>query len=282
MTTWYYLINGQQTGPVDQARFGMLIQSGAVRPDTMVWQEGMPNWVQAGSVPGLFAAGPAPLAYATAPINPGAPVAPAYINAPPPDNGPFLKIASAFTVNKARWSGPAVASPSAFYLLKVGRQQTGAGYGGGLVGILLANALSKDDPMRTCDLNDLAPNVRAALDPKGKRTGGDVIILPKDAMHLVKTSGFSGSVTAHIGVEKFPITCGMFGVKKARTFLNEQGWTLDYPVQPTAAPIHGKSYGLDPTTAARRGPSLMARIGYVLLALLILAAVIALRIATDK
>lgn len=53
---YYIMYNGQQIGPVpaDQLRnYGL-------NPQSMVWTEGMPNWVTAGSVPELaqFLAGP--------------------------------------------------------------------------------------------------------------------------------------------------------------------------------------------------------------------------------
>lgn len=43
---WYYSANGAQAGPVSQAEFDGLIQSGRIHGDTMVWREGMPNWVR--------------------------------------------------------------------------------------------------------------------------------------------------------------------------------------------------------------------------------------------
>lgn len=41
---WYYNVNNQPTGPVDDAMIQSMIQSGAILPTTLVWQEGMPNW----------------------------------------------------------------------------------------------------------------------------------------------------------------------------------------------------------------------------------------------
>ena len=41
---WYYVENGQQAGPVEEAQLGELIQSGKLRGDTLVWHEGMGAW----------------------------------------------------------------------------------------------------------------------------------------------------------------------------------------------------------------------------------------------
>jgi uncharacterized RDD family membrane protein YckC len=42
--SWYYSDNGRQAGPVDDAGLDGLIRLGAVKPDTLVWKEGMANW----------------------------------------------------------------------------------------------------------------------------------------------------------------------------------------------------------------------------------------------
>lgn len=42
--TWYYSINSERLGPVDQAAFDQLLSRGEVKPDTLVWREGMENW----------------------------------------------------------------------------------------------------------------------------------------------------------------------------------------------------------------------------------------------
>lgn len=41
---WYYVENGQQAGPVDDAQLQELVRSGSVQPDTLVWHEGLANW----------------------------------------------------------------------------------------------------------------------------------------------------------------------------------------------------------------------------------------------
>ncbi|MEQ1945627.1 MAG: RDD family protein [Bryobacteraceae bacterium] len=52
---WYYAENGQQRGPVDDDALATLVNSGAVRDDTLVWHEGMQNWQSYGSARGAAA-----------------------------------------------------------------------------------------------------------------------------------------------------------------------------------------------------------------------------------
>lgn len=61
--TWYYSMNGQQAGPVTQQELQQLVAQGMVKPQDLVWNQGMPNWVPAMQVPGLVPAGPQPGAY---------------------------------------------------------------------------------------------------------------------------------------------------------------------------------------------------------------------------
>jgi hypothetical protein len=58
--SWFYASQGQQQGPYPEAQFRDLIARGAVRPDTLVWSEGMAGWQKAGEVPGLMAGGALP------------------------------------------------------------------------------------------------------------------------------------------------------------------------------------------------------------------------------
>ncbi len=45
--SWFYSAGGEQKGPVEQADFESLIATGVIRPETLVWQPGMPNWQSA-------------------------------------------------------------------------------------------------------------------------------------------------------------------------------------------------------------------------------------------
>jgi uncharacterized RDD family membrane protein YckC len=42
---WYYAENGQQTGPVSEEQIHQLFQSGKINRDTLVWREGLADWV---------------------------------------------------------------------------------------------------------------------------------------------------------------------------------------------------------------------------------------------
>jgi uncharacterized RDD family membrane protein YckC len=42
---WYYVENGQQAGPVDDAQLMELRRSGRIQADTLVWREGLANWI---------------------------------------------------------------------------------------------------------------------------------------------------------------------------------------------------------------------------------------------
>lgn len=41
---FYYSVNGQQTGPIEQEKLDAMVQSGALPQDTLVWKEGMSQW----------------------------------------------------------------------------------------------------------------------------------------------------------------------------------------------------------------------------------------------
>ena len=60
MPNWFYAANGQQQGPFGDAQLRDLIANGTVRPDTLVWTEGMAGWQKAAEVPGLMPAGGPP------------------------------------------------------------------------------------------------------------------------------------------------------------------------------------------------------------------------------
>src|SRR5688572_11074286 len=42
---WYYAAGGQQQGPVDDAQLDALFSSGQINADTLIWREGMANWL---------------------------------------------------------------------------------------------------------------------------------------------------------------------------------------------------------------------------------------------
>lgn len=42
--SWFYAVDGQQRGPVSDDEFTRLVQTGAVRANTLVWREGWADW----------------------------------------------------------------------------------------------------------------------------------------------------------------------------------------------------------------------------------------------
>ena len=60
MSVWRYVQHGQACGPVETAELQGLIQRGAVSPETLVWRDGLPNWVAASSLPEFAAITPPP------------------------------------------------------------------------------------------------------------------------------------------------------------------------------------------------------------------------------
>lgn len=60
MATWFYASEGKQQGPYPEGQFRDLIAQGVVRPDTLVWSEGMAGWQKAAEIPGLIGGGGGP------------------------------------------------------------------------------------------------------------------------------------------------------------------------------------------------------------------------------
>ena len=42
---WYYAAGGRQQGPVDDAQLDAMLQSGQINQDTLIWRDGMANWL---------------------------------------------------------------------------------------------------------------------------------------------------------------------------------------------------------------------------------------------
>jgi hypothetical protein len=42
---WYYANNGQQAGPVSESNLDELARTGVIKPDTLVWSQGMSGWL---------------------------------------------------------------------------------------------------------------------------------------------------------------------------------------------------------------------------------------------
>ena len=55
--SWYYALNGQQAGPVEDAELQRLAMAGTVTASTLVWRAGMDAWAAFGT---LLAPAPVP------------------------------------------------------------------------------------------------------------------------------------------------------------------------------------------------------------------------------
>ncbi|HWI64715.1 MAG TPA: DUF4339 domain-containing protein [Symbiobacteriaceae bacterium] len=53
---WYYIVAGNQTGPVPESQLQELLQSGRLPRETMVWSDSLPAWTPASQVSALGAA----------------------------------------------------------------------------------------------------------------------------------------------------------------------------------------------------------------------------------
>ncbi len=62
--SWHIAENGQSVGPFTPPQLSQAVSAGRVRPDTLVWTQGMAGWTSANQVPqllGLFGTSPPPL-----------------------------------------------------------------------------------------------------------------------------------------------------------------------------------------------------------------------------
>jgi hypothetical protein len=96
MSEWHYAKDNQQLGPVTSTQLRQLAGSGQIHPTDMVWKDGMPDWVPAGKIKGLFATPAAPRSSAA--------VATATATLPQPD---------AYDVQPAQDTFPAAQQPAA-------------------------------------------------------------------------------------------------------------------------------------------------------------------------
>jgi hypothetical protein len=54
---WYFADGDEERGPITEAQIRTLIGTGNLKPDDLVWREGLEDWMPAGDVPGLFGGG---------------------------------------------------------------------------------------------------------------------------------------------------------------------------------------------------------------------------------
>ena len=69
-STYFLYVNGQQTGGQTVSMIQQLILQGSVNRDTLVWTQGMANWVAAAQVPTLAGLFMTPPPIATPPVPP--------------------------------------------------------------------------------------------------------------------------------------------------------------------------------------------------------------------
>ncbi len=50
---WYYVDRGEKRGPCEISQLRRFITSGSLRRDTLIWREGMADWIQASTIPEL-------------------------------------------------------------------------------------------------------------------------------------------------------------------------------------------------------------------------------------
>jgi hypothetical protein len=53
---WFYAVNNERLGPVDEGQLRQLVAEGVVTPDSLVWTAGMAQWTPAKAIPGLYTA----------------------------------------------------------------------------------------------------------------------------------------------------------------------------------------------------------------------------------
>lgn len=55
---WYFADGDEERGPVTEGQIRTLIGTGNLKPDDLVWKEGMDDWAPADEIPGLFESEP--------------------------------------------------------------------------------------------------------------------------------------------------------------------------------------------------------------------------------
>jgi hypothetical protein len=77
---WYFQEGDERFGPISPAALKQLADSGRIKPDTLIWKDGLPSWAPAKSVKGLFSAtaaagpNPEPTPSSSPPVRPPDPV----------------------------------------------------------------------------------------------------------------------------------------------------------------------------------------------------------------
>jgi uncharacterized RDD family membrane protein YckC len=69
--SWYYAESNDRRGPVDDATFQSLVSAGTIKPETLVWSDGMAEWTPYGQLPASTAAAATVAAPAASPAGAG-------------------------------------------------------------------------------------------------------------------------------------------------------------------------------------------------------------------
>lgn len=113
-TYWYYLRNGDQAGPINEATVRQMLTTGQLGWGDFVWNETMPQWAAAGEVPELAIYRPVvapsgvPPVFEAPPSVPSRPATPAPARSAPPGFQPSAQAAPPSSAAPA-WGQP---SPS--------------------------------------------------------------------------------------------------------------------------------------------------------------------------
>ncbi|WP_193788975.1 DUF4339 domain-containing protein [Zavarzinella formosa] len=51
---WFYSVGDTRQGPVTEEQLRQLAAEGSLKPTDLVWKDGMPDWVEARTIPGFF------------------------------------------------------------------------------------------------------------------------------------------------------------------------------------------------------------------------------------
>jgi hypothetical protein len=167
-----------------------------------------------------------------------------------------------------------IVSPRAFYLNKAAKIQMRMH--GGLIGGIITPALARaPDTLRTCYLGELAPGVQQALNPSGMLRATDVIVLPKEAVSLVKFQFLNNEITVRCGNDYFLLPTSLFK-GPLRRFVVTNNWRIGTPINPVAGQVHGSNFGLPEPRSVRSPIPVGERIVRIAGAIIILAILIAL------
>src|SRR5947207_2797166 len=83
MAEWHYSRGNEQHGPVSSAQLKEMATAGQLQPTDLIWKDGMPGWLAAGKIKGLFDASAA----TAAPTSATQPAAPNAAPAQPRESG---------------------------------------------------------------------------------------------------------------------------------------------------------------------------------------------------